>query len=363
MEQIKKMLEGSSASLRLFHAKDRDNTVCRNKSYEIRLMVTFCPKCGTQALDDQSLFCNKCGTQLPVNISEDPSNYCPNCKTRIPEKETVSCTRCGFLLPPNSSSIQPVKPTKNCPQCHAPIIDERRYYCKTCGAYIRDTQEGKVSLTDDPSGLKASIKKPVILSGLYQNTWTRIKPESGVKKRMIDLSNPVVRKIGFLFIILAGTVLLVWSGVTLLESGTILQTNSDVLITQDLSSMALTLNDLPSGWVSGEAGYTGDIYSAQFFTDSGNSEALVEQTITRYPGIEEAKLELNTERSRATDITIETINLGNEGFGFIDVNYVMVIFRRGNIIVKIEDTRTEYQVNPTTNNAKNYAEIVTKRIK
>ena len=149
----------------------------------------------------------------------------------------------------------------------------------------------------------------------------------------------------------------------LLESGTISQSNSNVLITQDLSSIALTLNDLPSGWTSGEAGDTGDAYSAQFFTDSGNSEALVEQTITRYPGIEEAKQELNSERSQATDVTIETINLGNEGFGYIDVNYVMVIFRRGNIIVKIEDTRTDYQDNPTIKNAKNYAEIVAERIK
>jgi hypothetical protein len=41
----------------------------------------------------------------------------------------------------------------------------------------------------------------------------------------------------------------------------------------------------------------------------------------------------------------------------------MVIFRKGNILVKIEDTRTEYQGNPTLNNARNYAEIVAKRIK
>ena len=65
----------------------------------------------------------------------------------------------------------------------------------------------------------------------------------------------------------------------------------------------------------------------------------------------------------ATDVPIETINLGDEGFGFIDVNYVMVIFWKGKILVKIEDTRTEYQGNPTLNNAKNYAEIVAKRIK
>jgi len=328
-------------------------------------MVTFCPKCGTQALDDQSLFCNKCGTQLPVNILEEPSNYCPNCKTKIPDREAVSCAQCGFLLSPKSPSIRPVKPTKNCPQCHAPIIDESRYYCKTCGAYVRDAQSGKVSLTDDPSGSKASIKKPVIIPGVYRNTGTMtiIKPEPGVKKRTIDLSNPTVKKIGILLLILAGTVLLVWSGVTLLESGTILQSNSDMLITQDLSSMALTLNDLPSGWTSVEAGDTGDAYSAQFFTGSENSEALVEQTIIRYTGIDEAKHELNAERAQATDVTAETIKLGNEGFGYMDVNYVMVIFRRGNIIVKIEDTRTEYQDNPTINNAKNYAEIVAKRIK
>jgi len=328
-------------------------------------MDTFCPKCGTQALDDQSLFCNKCGTKLPVNISEEPSNYCPNCKTKILDTEMVSCTRCGFLLSPRLSSLQPVKPPKNCPQCHAPIIDESRYYCKTCGAYIRDAQAGKVSLTDDHSCSKGSIKKPVIIKGFYQNSGTRtiIKPEPGGKKRMIDLSNPTVKKFGILLFILAVSVILVWSGVTLLESGTILRSNSDVLIAQDLSSMALTLNDLPLGWISGEVGDTGDAYSAHFFTGSENNEALVEQTITRYTGIEEAKKELNSERAQATDVTIETINLGNDGFGYIDVNYVVVIFRQGNIIVKIEDTRTDYQVNPTINNAKNYAEIVAKRIK
>jgi hypothetical protein len=325
-------------------------------------MVTFCPKCGTQALDDQSLFCNVCGTQLPVKIPEEPGNFCPNCNTKIPDRETVSCTRCGFLF--SAKPLQPLKPTKNCPQCQAPVIDESRYYCKTCGAYIRDAQAGKGSLTDDLPSSQASIKRPVIIPGIYQNTGTGtiIKPEPGAKKRSIDLLNPTVRKMGILAIVLGGILLLVWAGVTLLGSG-ILQSDSGVLITQDLGSMALTLSDLPSGWISGEAGVTGDAYSAQFFSDSENNEALVEQTITRYPGIEEARQELNSQRAQATDVTIETINLGNEGFGYIDVNYVMVIFRKGNILVKIEDTRTEYQVNPTLNNAKNYAGIVAERIK
>ena len=328
-------------------------------------MVTFCPKCGAQALDDQSLFCNICGTQLPVKIPEEPGNFCPNCNTKIPGRETVSCTRCGFLFSAKTPSLQPLKPTKNCPQCHAPVIDESRYYCKTCGAYIRDVQAGKGSLTDDLPSSQASVKRPVIISGIYQNsgTGTIIKPEPGQKKRSIDLSKPTVKKMMVFAIVLGGILLLVWGGVTLLDSGTILQSDSDVLITQDLGSMALTLSDLPSGWISGEAGVTGDAYSAQFFSDSENNEALVEQTITRYSGIEEARQELNSQRAQATDVPIETITLGNEGFGYIDVNYVMVIFRKGNILVKIEDTRTEYQGNPTLNNAKNYAGIVAERIK
>ena len=212
---------------------------------------------------------------------------------------------------------------------------------------------------------QSSIKRPVIIPGIYQNTGTGtiIKPEPARKKRSLDLSKPTVKKMMIFAIVLGGILLLVWGGVTLLGSGAILQSDSDILITQDLDSMALTLSDLPSGWLSGEAEITGDAYSAQFFSDSENNEALVEQTITRYPGREEARQELQSQRAQATDVTIETINLGNEGFGYIDVNYVMVIFRKGNILVKIEDTRTEYQVNPTLNNAKNYAGIVAERIK
>jgi DNA-directed RNA polymerase subunit RPC12/RpoP len=327
-------------------------------------MVIFCPKCGTQAVDDQSSFCNKCGTQLPVKTAEEPDNYCPNCNTKIQGSETV-CSRCGFLLSPKQLSIQPAKPGKTCPECGAPIIDENRYYCKSCGAYIRDTQGRKASVMDDSSsGSKASGKKPVIIPGIHQNTGTGtiIKPEPVVIKRTIDLANPMLKKTGIIVFVLVGIVILIWSAVTLLQSGAILQSDSDVLITQDLDSMALKLDDLPSGWMSGDAEGTTDAYSAQFFSVSGFSEGLVEQTITQFPGIEEAKLELNSERAQATGVTLETLNIGNEGFGYIDVNYVMVIFRRGNIIVKIEDTRTEYQENPTMNNAKNYAEITAKRI-
>ncbi len=299
-------------------------------------MVTFCPKCGTQAVDDQSLFCNKCGMQLQADPPDVPK------------------------IPP----VQPVIPTKKCPQCGAPVIDESRYYCKQCGAYIRTSQDRKVSLTEDASGAKTSIKKPAIIPGIHQNTGTLtiIKPEPGVVKRKNNLANPIVKKIGIVFFVLVGIALVAWIGIPLLESETIQQPDNDVPVLQDLNSMTLTINDFPQGWIRSDEEVTEDAYSAQFFTASENNGALVEQTITKYPGIEEARLELTTERVQVTDVAVESVNLGNEGFGYIDVTSV-VIFRRGNIIIKIEETRNEDQVSPTLDNAKKYAEIVAKRIR
>ncbi|HZK30739.1 MAG TPA: zinc ribbon domain-containing protein [Methanoregula sp.] len=328
-------------------------------------MVTFCPKCGTQAVDGQSQFCNMCGSELPADISEETGKYCPNCTAKITDREAVSCARCGFQLLPKKPLTPSVRPTRQCPQCGNPVVDENRFYCNSCGAYIKNTKAGNVSLSDGPAGSKTGIKKPVIIPGIHQNmeTKTVTEPGSVVAKRNFDGKNPIIKKIGIVMVVIVGIALLTWVGSMLLGSVSLLPSDNEVLVTQDLDSITLQLSDLPSGWMSGDAVGTDDAYSAQFFTSSENSEALVEETITRFPGIEEARLELNSERQQVTGLTVETINLGNGGFSYIDVNYVMVIFRRGNIIVKIEDTRTEYQENPTMNNAKNYAEIVAGRIK
>lgn len=325
-------------------------------------MVPYCPKCGAPALDDQSLFCNICGTQFPAAIPEKQKNHCPKCTARIPEGEK-SCSHCGFL-PSSGPSSQPSGARRSCAECGAPVPDETRYYCKTCGAYLRTTHATRVLLHDDRPGSKSSLGRPVIIPGIHQDTGTGtlIREDAVVKKRTADLSGPMVKKAGIAAAALAGAVLLFWIGAALLGSGTVLQPGSDTLVTQDLASLSLTINDLPPGWMSGDAGGTADVYTAQFFIATDTSEGLVEQSITRYPGIEEARLELKNERELVTDIPVETIALGNEGFGYIDVNYVMVLFRQGNLIVKIEDTRTEYQDNPTLQNARKYAEIIAKRI-
>jgi DNA-directed RNA polymerase subunit RPC12/RpoP len=110
--------------------------------------VKFCHKCGTQAIDDESVFCNKCGTKFIQNPPEKKDDVCPSCGTKILDKQSVFCNKCGSqvsaILPNQPPTDQPppkqIKPTKTCPHCNAPIIDESRYYCKTCGAYLHESQ-------------------------------------------------------------------------------------------------------------------------------------------------------------------------------------------------------------------------------
>ena len=341
-------------------------------------MVTRCPKCGTQAVDEQSLFCNKCGTQLPVSTPEKKIEYCPKCKAEIPDKNSVVCAQCNTPLFQKKVLVKPTRPAKICPHCNEPVVDLNRYYCKKCGAYIRDTESSMLS-----SG-KSTLKPPVIIPGIYQNTQTTktekhepavinrtsipIKPKVKIPKVKIPKVNPFI----VLFII-AGVIILAWAGISLSGSGNSvitggnvgnnLPSDNDLLIEQDLSSMALTINDLPQGWIGRGGGDTGNAFSAQFEKSSEESLALVELNITRYGSTDAARQQFSSLRAQASGFDIETINIGNEGFGFIDVDYIVVIFRKENIVVTIEDTRFEYQFDATINNAKNYAQIIADRIR
>jgi DNA-directed RNA polymerase subunit RPC12/RpoP len=140
--------------------------------------------------------------------------------------------------------------------------------------------------------------------------------------------------------------------------------DSDTLVTQNLQSMALTINDMPNGWTgSGSLSATGDTYSASFVKPSMYSPEMVKLNIQKFPTIDKAKTEYNSLKAQAPDVKIETVNLGNEGFGYAYVNDIWVIFRRGNILVKRNDVKSQYDFSLTTDDAKEYANIVANRIK
>ena len=60
-------------------------------------MAKFWPKCGTQAIDDESVFCTKCSTQYIQNIPEKKDDVCLNCGTKILDKESLFCNKSDML--------------------------------------------------------------------------------------------------------------------------------------------------------------------------------------------------------------------------------------------------------------------------
>jgi ribosomal protein L40E len=131
-------------------------------------MVQFCPKCGTQAPDDEAVFCNKCGSRLPPVIPEKKENICPRCGTKAPDEQSTFCNRCGSplnaILPVQARQAgvrppadPPVIRKRSCPSCGAPLVDETSDYCNICGADIR----GHVPLTPAHEPPRHSPEKPV----------------------------------------------------------------------------------------------------------------------------------------------------------------------------------------------------------
>ena len=106
-------------------------------------MVQFCPKCGTQAPDDESVFCNKCGARLPPVIPVHQDILCPRCGTKVTDVHSVFCDRCGAPLPQarqpparqilkRPAAAPPVMVRKRCLSCGAPLAYEDTDYCDAC---------------------------------------------------------------------------------------------------------------------------------------------------------------------------------------------------------------------------------------
>lgn len=113
-------------------------------------MVQFCPKCGTQAPDDEAVFCNKCGTRLPPVISEKQDIFCQRCGTKTPDDQSAFCNKCGSPLQSISpaqiqvagirqaaAASRPIVKKHRCPSCGAPLVDDISDYCNVCGADVR----------------------------------------------------------------------------------------------------------------------------------------------------------------------------------------------------------------------------------
>lgn len=131
---------------------------------------------------------------------------------------------------------------------------------------------------------------------------------------------------------------------------------------KDLSSIALTINDLPHGWITGESpNVTQTQYNSKFYYVGGSRSVGIPLyfEIKAYSSFEEAKDAYNEGKSEITRVRVDPVDIGNEGYAYQEVAFTHVIFRSANLIISISSYA--YPPLPTTDLIP-LAKIVNERI-
>jgi len=284
-------------------------------------MAKFCPECAHPIIDSKSQFCPKCGVKFPI--------ICPGCAHPIMVDNSQFCPKCGTRLPVTSPEVQP-------PAARPTTVQQPSYPTYT------------PPLNSGPSSSQTPAPQ-------QQNSIT----DSLTKKRSAG---------EWIAICCGGIILLVIVSALLtgMSDGIRSSTSKDVISTQDLGSMALTINDMPTGWRTERSPVIGaDTYSCKFDRVVGLTVYFVYLDIFKYPTVESAKTAYQSDKAKITKYKVESVSLGNEGYGYVDNQASNVVFRKGNIIVKTlysESSIGGFSPYISISDSKNYAKIVADRI-
>jgi hypothetical protein len=91
--------------------------------------------------------------------------------------------------------------------------------------------------------------------------------------------------------------------------------------------------------VQGTPIVTDDQYVAEFLNiNTGSTAVKLNFSITKYPTVDKAKKEYISKKSQVTNVKVNPITAGNEGFAYQGIVDTSAIFRKGNLIVSISTT-------------------------
>jgi hypothetical protein len=138
-------------------------------------------------------------------------------------------------------------------------------------------------------------------------------------------------------------------------------TPSEPLITKTPSEIALTINDLPEGWLRREKdSYKDEHYLVTFSREMFGTDYL-DCEVTKYRNISDAKIAFKSEKEYyAGKIKIRSLDSGDEGFEWNYHHECGALFRKANIIVGMY-FESQYGT-PELKHIKKYVGIVEKKI-
>lgn len=290
----------------------------------------FCSRCGNKVIDGSS-FCNRCGTKISPP-AQPIVNY-PNAgKVKYSGESSKISTEKITLPPRNTQNIEVKKaydvvndpyipPVINAPQKAPggmPKINSTNVGALCCGLIILIIIIGSVFSSVGSNSSKNSSAPQTSTTNSYDQftttTTTRITSDS-----------------------------------------------SDKIITKSFSEFALTINDLPNGWmVNTASNVTDNGYDSSFMNiNTGSNAVTLTFSISKYPSVDEAKKAYASKKSQVTDVKINSINAGNEGFAYQEIVDTHAIFRKGNLIISIS---TAHYPSVPVSYVIPYAQMVSNRI-
>lgn len=257
---------------------------------------------------------------------------------------------------------------KFCPECAHPIIDGNSQFCPKCGERLPIASPELQHPTAQQPGVQQPTHPSYYIPPISASPSSVQTPTPQQSITTEEANKP--RSTGeWIAICCGGVILLVVVSAFLVGMASNLPSASasdDKIITQDLSSMAITINDLPTGWtVSKPAAIKNGNFSVNFIRVAGFSANVVYLDIFKYPTVESAKTAYQSGKAKITQYKVESVYLGNEGYGYVDNQASNVVFRKGNIIVKTlysESSIGGFSSSLSISDSKDYAKIVDGRI-
>jgi hypothetical protein len=270
----------------------------------------FCSKCGNKVTDGSS-FCNRCGTKISPP-AQPMVNYQNDGKVKYAGE---------------SSKISTEKIT---------LPARKTQYADANIPYIKSKESRNISLNNEPVAKKFNFTLPTI---------------SNQKPSIAALCCGGI----ILLIVISAIFSAIGSNSSNHSSASPTSTansysqstttraisdSSEQIVSKSFSEIALTINDLPNGWmVQGTPIVTDDQYVAEFLNINVGSTAIkLNFSITKYPTIDKAKKEYISKKSQVTNVKVNPITAGDEGFAYQDIVDTSAIFRKGNLIVSISTT-------------------------
>jgi hypothetical protein len=109
------------------------------------------------------------------------------------------------------------------------------------------------------------------------------------------------------------------------------------MITSSPAEMLPTINDMPDNSKKGAENVNETHAERGFLLFNGATPTALNYELNKFPSIIEAIDNYNIIKDRYSNNKLNSIILGDDGFGFVEVNSIgRVVFRKTNIVIKVE---------------------------